>query len=218
MTARDRILSRLRESAGRAHPASAVERAAAAAQHMQLRPLSPRPQTIGDLVARFRACALSLSTTIADVPRMENVPEAVAAYLNERKLPTQAVCWPSLAGLNWRQHGLQVEVRPANDQDAVGITEVFCAIAETGTLMTLSGAHTPPATSLLPETHIAVLRRAQIVPAMEEAWQLLRELQGANAMPRAVNFISGPSRTSDIEQTLTLGAHGPYRVHIVLVA
>lgn len=217
MTARDRILARLREGIG-GTDAAAVERARAAAQHVQLRPLSPRPQVIGDLVARFRTCALSLSTTIAEVARMAEVPEAVAAYLSEHQLPRRAVCWPSLAALDWQQHGVQVEARPAHGQDAVGITEVFCAIAETGTLMTLSGAHTPPAASLLPETHIAVLRRTQIVPAMEEAWQSLRDVQGANTMPRAVNFISGPSRTSDIEQTLTLGAHGPYRVHIVLVA
>ena len=85
---------------------------------------------------------------------------------------------------------------------------------ETGTLVTLSGPQTPPTVSLLPETHIAVVRASRVVRAMEDAWALVRE---AGGMPRAVNFISGPSRTADIEQTVTLGAHGPYRVHIVLV-
>jgi L-lactate dehydrogenase complex protein LldG len=50
---------------------------------------------------------------------------------------------------------------------------------------------------------------------MEDAWDLLRREIGS--MPRAVNFISGPSRTADIEQTVTLGAHGPYRVHVMLI-
>jgi L-lactate dehydrogenase complex protein LldG len=50
---------------------------------------------------------------------------------------------------------------------------------------------------------------------MEEAWQLMRSELGGP--PRAVNFISGPSRTADIEQTVTLGAHGPYRVHVIIV-
>jgi L-lactate dehydrogenase complex protein LldG len=59
------------------------------------------------------------------------------------------------------------------------------------------------------------VRAARIVRGMEDAWQLLRDEVGR--MPRAVNFVSGPSRTADIEQTLVLGAHGPYRVHIVLV-
>jgi len=80
--------------------------------------------------------------------------------------------------------------------------------------MLLSGPRTPAAASLLPETHIAVLRMDRIVHGMEDAWDLLRAEHGM--LPRAVNFISGPSRTADIEQTLVLGAHGPYRVHIIL--
>jgi L-lactate dehydrogenase complex protein LldG len=98
----------------------------------------------------------------------------------------------------------------------VGITGAFCAIAETGTLMLLSGPRMPGATSLLPETHVAIVRTGRIVRGMEDAWALLRSEHPA--MPRAVNFISGPSRTADIEQTLVLGAHGPYRVHVVLVS
>jgi L-lactate dehydrogenase complex protein LldG len=59
------------------------------------------------------------------------------------------------------------------------------------------------------------VRGSRIVRNMEEAWALCRA--ETRVLPRAVNFISGPSRTADIEQTVTLGAHGPYRVHIVLV-
>jgi L-lactate dehydrogenase complex protein LldG len=90
-------------------------------------------------------------------------------------------------------------------------------VAETGSLVVLSGPDTPASTSLLPETHIALVPASRIVPGMEEAWQLIRHAN-AGELPRAVNFISGPSRTGDIEQTLVLGAHGPYRVHIVLVS
>jgi L-lactate dehydrogenase complex protein LldG len=97
----------------------------------------------------------------------------------------------------------------------VGITSAHCAIAETGTLVTLSGPETPPSVSLLPETHIAVLKAGRVVAAMEDAWALIR--CEAAGLPRAVNFISGPSRTADIEQTVTMGAHGPYRVHIIVV-
>ena len=81
--------------------------------------------------------------------------------------------------------------------------------------MTVSGPRTPAVASLLPETHVAIVPVSRIVRGMEEAWQLLREELAQP--PRAVNFISGPSRTADIEQTVTLGAHGPYRVHILLI-
>ena len=103
----------------------------------------------------------------------------------------------------------------ATGSDLVGITGCFCALAETGTLMLCSGPDTPAATSLLPETHIAVVRAERILIGMEEAWNLARAELGE--VPRAVNFISGPSRTGDIEQTIVLGAHGPYRVHILIV-
>jgi L-lactate dehydrogenase complex protein LldG len=116
--------------------------------------------------------------------------------------------------LGRRRPAGRLRAPPAGD-DLVGLTGVFCAVAETGSLVVLSGPDTPAANSLLPETHIALVPASRIVAGMEEAWRLLREECGE--LPRAVNFISGPSRTGDIEQTLVLGAHGPYRVHIVLV-
>ena len=119
--------------------------------------------------------------------------------------------------------GRQLGLIVAMDRAAVtttyqgfGITGSFCAIAETGTLMLCSAPDSPATVSLLPETHIAIVDARRIVPGMEEAWQLARERFGD--LPRSVNFISGPSRTGDIEQTIVLGAHGPYRVHLILVS
>ena len=57
----------------------------------------------------------------------------------------------------------------------------------------------------------------RIVGAYEDAWQRLRGQFGSGVMPRVVNWITGPSRTADIEQTLLLGAHGPKRLHILLI-
>jgi L-lactate dehydrogenase complex protein LldG len=211
MSARDNILGRIRTSLRRD-----AGDGAAARMHTYIgaHALSPRPKVTGDLVACFREKALALSTTISNAD-IHGVPAAVAAYLSSNNLPMCAVCWKALGNLDWASSGMSVDARPARESDKVGITEVFCAIAETGTLMTLSGADTPPVSSLLPETHIALLRASQIVPSMEEAWQRLREMP--DYPPRAVNFISGPSRTADIEQTLTFGAHGPYRVHVILL-
>ncbi len=214
MSARANILSRIRTRQGKAVSVRAAEREAVA-QYLAEHPQGPRPQTGGDVVARFRERALGLSTTVDELQSPAEVPAAVARYLRGLGLAPAGICWPEFAALDWQAQGLAVESRAARGDDLVGITGVFCAIAETGTLVTCSGPGTPPATSLLPETHIAVLRRDRIVAGMEDAWTLLREEHGA--LPRAVNFISGPSRTADIEQTVTLGAHGPYRVHILLL-
>lgn len=92
---------------------------------------------------------------------------------------------------------------------------MFCALAENGTLMFLSGEDTAGSMSLLPETHVAIVPVSRIVRIMEDGWDLLRRER--DALPRQVNFVSGPSRTADIEMTLVLGAHGPFRVHVILV-
>ena len=216
MSARDNILARIRAAQGRAGAPSLQERTAVAA-YITAHPQGPRPQSDWEPVARFRDRALSLASTLTEVTSVTGVPEAIATYLTSHSLPPAAVCWPEFGTLDWRGAGLAVEARAAGESDLVGITGCFCAIAETGTLVLLSGPDTPPGASLLPETHIAVVNVNRIVPGMEEAWTLLRAAPGG-AMPRAVNFISGPSRTADIEQTVTLGAHGPYRVHIVLIS
>lgn len=214
MSARANILSRIRTRQGKAVTVRAAEREAVA-QYLAERPQGPRPDTGTDAVARFRERALGLATTIDALQSVAEVPAAVARYLRGLGLGPAAVCWPEFAALDWRAQGLSVESRAARGDDLVGITGAFCAVAETGTLMMCSGPDTPPVTSLLPETHIAVLRRDRILTGMEDAWALLRRERGE--LPRAVNFISGPSRTADIEQTVTLGAHGPYRVHILLL-
>jgi L-lactate dehydrogenase complex protein LldG len=81
----------------------------------------------------------------------------------------------------------------------------------------LSGPDNPTTIHFLPDTHIVVVRAADIVGDYETVWRRLREKLGPGAMPRLVNLITGPSRSADIEQTLLLGAHGPRALHIVVV-
>lgn len=211
---RDDILKRIRLRLGRTAENAAAGRTAIDTV-LARRAQGPRPAVEGDLVARLRSRSEALASTVEIVERIEEAPAAAARYLAAHQLPLAAVAWPQLAGLDWAGAGLSVEARAAHGEDLVGITGVFCAVAETGTLAVLSGAETPASASLLPETHIAIVPAARIVPGMEEAFNLVRAECGE--LPRAVNFISGPSRTGDIEQTLVLGAHGPYRVHIVIV-
>jgi L-lactate dehydrogenase complex protein LldG len=212
---RERILHRVRAALGRSMPLTAAQ-SAPLQDYLAAHRTGPQPRMQQeDLAARFRAHALRASTTVEEVETLAAVPGAVARYLAAEGLPPSAVVWPELDALGWQGAGLTIASRKANAQDAVGITGCFCALAETGTLLQLSASSRPASTSLLPGTHIAVLPASRIVATMEDAWDLLR--RECDALPRAANFISGPSRTADIEQTLVLGAHGPCRVHIVLV-
>jgi L-lactate dehydrogenase complex protein LldG len=87
-------------------------------------------------------------------------------------------------------------------------------VAETGTLVLTSGPESPTTLNFLPDTHIAVVNRSQITGRYEDVWDKIRD---NGALPRTVNMISGPSRTGDIEQTIQLGAHGPRRLHILIL-
>jgi L-lactate dehydrogenase complex protein LldG len=215
MTSRADILGRVREQLGRND-----DNAGAAKRDIETwlaaRREGPRPSASGDLSARFVEKSEAQSTTVAIVADWSGVPAAVGRYLMDHGLPTRVVGWPLVSGHDWAQAGITFEGRGAVDGDLVGVTGCYCAVAETGTLMLVSGADTPSSVSLLPETHVAVVASSRIVGSMEEAWRLARSELGS--LPRAVNFISGPSRTGDIEQTIVLGAHGPYRVHVVVVS
>jgi L-lactate dehydrogenase complex protein LldG len=217
MSSRDDILGRVRARLNRNEANAASGRAdidaVLAARVQGPRPALPVEKSA--LAGRFREKSLEQSSTLDSVATQADAPAAVARYLAGLNLPLRAVVSPGLAERDWRAAGIETEARGAEDSDLVGITTCFCAIAETGTLMLCSAPDHPATVSLLPETHIALVPASRIVPAMEDAWALARAELGA--LPRAVNFISGPSRTGDIEQTIVLGAHGPYRVHLVII-
>jgi len=212
--ARRNILARIRAAQGREPEPGAAEREAVT-DYLVRHPAGPRPDMSGDLCARFIDEAQKMATTVDTVQTVADVPTAAHRYLTQYGLPLRAIAWQTLSDLPWSEAGLAVEFRKPQDNDAVGLTGCFCATAETGTLVLLSGPQTYASAALLPETHIAIVPASRIVAGHEEAFGLIRKERGE--LPRAVNFVSGPSRTGDIEQTIVLGAHGPYRVHAIVV-
>ncbi|MGN8110458.1 LutC/YkgG family protein [Paraburkholderia sp. 22098] len=212
--ARRNILARIRAAQGREPEPSPSEREAAA-DYLARHPSGPRPDMPADLTGRFIEEAQKMATTVDTVASLSDVPAAAYRYLADHSLPLQAIAWGTLQDLRWNDAGLAVEFRKPRDGDVVGLTGCFCATAETGSLVLLSGPDTYASAGLLPETHIAIVPASRIVAGHEEAFALIRSERGE--LPRAVNFISGPSRTGDIEQTIVLGAHGPYRVHVIVV-
>jgi L-lactate dehydrogenase complex protein LldG len=219
-TARDAVIARVRKALGKADRTAARRDAEAyVAAHAH----GPRPAMPADLLTRFVGRATDMQSSVERLADRRGIPSAVVRYVDALDLPPAlaaqkshaGVCWPEFADLDWAGAGLAIEARPTKGDDRLGITGTFCAIAETGTLVVLAGADTPTATTLLPDTHIAVVRADRVVAGMEEAFALVRSERGT--LPRAVSMISGPSRTGDIEQTIVLGAHGPFRVHILVL-
>ncbi|MGQ3298575.1 LutC/YkgG family protein [Reyranella sp.] len=170
-------------------------------------------------VALFCQWAETLNATVARVGPAE-VPGEVSAYLARNNLPATVAMAPSplLEGYDWAsQRMLAIRRGRGEGSDQVSVTGAFAGIAETGTVVMASGPDHPVSLNLLPDTHVVVLRESDIVGGYEDVWVRLRSRYGKNLMPRTVNTITGPSRTGDIEQTIELGAHGPRRMHILVV-
>ena len=173
------------------------------------------------LEALFIKKAEAVDASVALVDDAQDVPEAVAAYLRQHNLPAEAAIAPhaDLDAMPWQGSSLTLARRAAQGGDRVGIARAFAGVAETGTLMMASGPDSPATLNFLPETHIVVLREADLVGGYEDAWQRLRDAGRGRGrdLPRTVNLITGTSRTGDIEQTIQKGVHGPKRLHIILV-
>lgn len=217
MSARDNILGRIRKAQGRTGTEPTAAELELVRANIARHAAGPIP-AIGqapDALLQFKHECDRLGTTHGEVASREAVPAEVRRYLDAAGVEPRVLVWHELAALDWAGAGVAIDDRPAEAADRTSVTTCFCAIAETGTLLLLSSPATPKAAALLPETHICVVSRSRLVANMEAAFALLRAEHGEP--PRATWFVSGASRTADIEQTLVVGAHGPYRVHVVLV-
>lgn len=218
MSGREAILGGIRKGLGRGPLPD--EEAAALEARIARRERGPRPARtdldrdgLADLFVEY---ARKVDVTVDRVASLDDVPDRVADYLARENLPAELRLAPdpALDGVPWRKRPTLTISKGASDgTHEVGLTGAFAGVAETGTLMMRSGPEHPTTLNFLPDNHIVVLRKSRIVATYEDAWDRLRE----GDLPRAVNFVTGPSRTGDIEQTIFLGAHGPRRLHIVLV-
>lgn len=171
-----------------------------------------------DLFLRYLG---AVDGTFQRVPSEADAPKALSEYLTSQNLPQRVAMAPDawLEGLPWEKGAPLLERRsgPAKPEDEVGLTAAFAGIAETGTVMLISGPESPSTLNMLPETHVVVMRASQVVGGMEDGFDALRESQGKGKMPRTAIFVTGPSRTGDIEMKMYLGAHGPRRFHVIIV-
>ncbi len=173
-------------------------------------------RSAGELVGLFVAKAGEVATTLEEVSDSTGVPGAIAGYLARENLPARLITAPAVRefGVDWDTvPTLEVRTGTAGREDGVGVTVGLAGIAETGTLLLVSGPDTPTSLNFVPPHGIVLLRRSEIVGSWEDGWDLVRR----SPLPRVVNFITGPSRTGDIEQKIQIGVHGPVRLHVILV-
>src|ERR1044071_3671413 len=215
MTARDVILGAARRGLRRGPLPAETQAALPERIALHRRNLVPARAAALDDRARvelFVAMAEEVQTTVARVASETEIPAEIARYLAAENLPAELVMAPdpALEAIPWHERPLlRIRRGRAEPGDSVSLTPCLAAIAETGTLMMVSGENTPTTLNFLPDTHIVVLRAGQVAAGYEDAWDLVRaragsDTEGGNplAWPRTVNLITGPSRTGDIEQRI----------------
>ncbi len=218
--ARDIILGRIRRALGAKD--DDVERRVA----VQRRLSHPSPaRSRSGPRARALSSSQQLKTRLeglaatAEIAPLAEIPARVAEFLKRNNLPARlrSGADPLLAGLDWsKTPSLTIEQGRAEPKDEVSLTRAVTAAAETGTLVFVSGEDNPTTLNFLPETEIVVVRAEDVEGCYEATWTRIRALYGDRTMPRTVNWVSGPSRTGDIDQTIVLGAHGPRRLHVIV--
>jgi L-lactate dehydrogenase complex protein LldG len=157
--------------------------------------------------------------TVQEVESLDDVPAAVADYLRSKNLP-QAIRRggdPLLESIPWeKERTLEVSVGRSDGNQLAAVSHAFRAVAETGTLVLTSGPDNPTTLNFLPEHHLVVVEAKDVVGDYETMWDAIRKKFGAK-LPRTVNWITGASRSADIEQVLLHGAHGPKGLHVLVV-
>jgi L-lactate dehydrogenase complex protein LldG len=233
----DRIREQVRRAPGRSS-ASATRRPehpAAEAETIRRQLAERWPETLVAFSREFEGVG-GVFHTVASIAMVPAVVAAIAREHGTRDL----VSWhssalgadlaPGLAAGGLDVHEMPA-IEPTGDAErerlrslaaraGLGLTGVDLAVAETGTMILVSGAGRPRSTSLLPACHVALFDRTALVESLRQVGVFLEAWHGDGRPPAAgaaINFITGPSRTADIELTLTRGVHGPKEVHAIFV-
>ncbi len=171
-----------------------------------------------DWAALFASNAEGLRAEFHLLENAEALPAALRALRDECNWQRLASHESDLTGVVDSLELPVLQTTFGYDRDALeacdaGITGCDALIAQTGSVLITSQSAGGRALSVLPPHHVVLARRAQLLPDLPAAFELLREKYGAD-LPSLMSFVTGPSRTGDIERILVLGAHGPKRLTI----
>ena len=201
---------------------------------------APRRTTVEDRIARhprgliparaqkppverlkvFKEQVEGISGTVQQLGSVAEVPAAVSAYLRSKNLPMKIRRGDDarLQQIPWdNEKTLEVSTGRSDGKQLAAVSYAFGGVAESGTLVLLSGPDNPTTLNFLPDHHLVIIDAKDVAGDYETVWDRLRKKFGAGKMPRAVNWITGPSRSGDIEQKTLLGAHGPRSLHVLIV-
>ena len=179
-----------------------------------------------DLVTVFAESLSGINTSVYRASS-EGVLEFVTGFFRERGTESFSI-WETeylkSLGVKESLEGMGLSLAPAEDKSeiansGVGITETDYALADTGSLVLISSPDKPRGISLIPPVHLAIVRKENILYDIGELFGILNNLyESPETIPACTTFITGPSRTADIELNLTLGVHGPKELHVLIVS
>ncbi len=209
ISARDAILTRIRSVTGTKSDTPTAKPEQRMAEFPQL----IRPVLGSDLEARFAEKLALGGGSLSQVDGYQQAVAEIKRFVDEAQLPHRLKLAPALSELDWGED-FEINYGTTEGDDLVSVTPAMCAIAETGSVVLVSGKNSPTALNFLPDLHIVLVESSQLVAHIEDAWVKLRE---DDIIPRTINIITGPSKTADVEQTLQIGAHGPRKLHIIWI-
>lgn len=223
---REEILHRIRKGLGRGEGAGHADSEAPLPQNSGPSSGADDKRCKDDLADIFAESLSGVNTSAYRASGRDGVLEFIKSFVNERRLESFSI-WETefLKSLDIRGSlevaGLAVKSAENKAEIAlssVGITEADYAIADTGTLVLLSGPERPRGVSLIPPVHLAIVKKENIVSNIGELFGILNKFyEDHKTTPASATFITGPSRTADIELNLTLGVHGPKELHVLIV-
>lgn len=209
---RKRIMARLKKALGAVTPVSAEAPPA---------PVKPDPAWGGkdDPLTLLRVSMMRMKAELTELRGADAVPGHVSEILKAEGAPMEVAIGSDegLRSLPWGEAGLAVIDPTGISSRCAGLSRALCAVAETGSVVFCSGRENPTVVNFMVKYHFAVISREQIVPGFEDLWGIIRPRYMKGKRLRAVNIISGPSATADVEATLTVGAHGPCRFELLLI-
>lgn len=245
-TAREEILSKIKSALkGQAQPRPALSRAAPLAGDEDLFEASRAKQVASEIIKRCEQNRAQLIARFQDeLTRVGGFfyaaesTEAVCEYVEKLAVAgdvKSVVAWnaPVIQEIGLARSVENAGAKLIQDRAetgpgefiqqaitaGIGITAVDYGLADTGTLVVLAGEGRARSASLLPPVHVALIKPQQIISGLDDLFPLLRAEGGfADLMSSAITFITGPSRTADIEMTLVVGVHGPQQLHVILLA